>query len=403
VLFPAYYQAVTSKIYENGLIDFLGFSIKNTVLYDYALAVAYLFVAVASIFLSGVADYSGKRRFFMQAFTILGASACFGMYWFDGTNILYGIVLVAVAAVGYEIGVLFYNSFLPQIATPDMHDKISAKGYAWGYAGSMSLLAVNLIMLSYYDSLGFLSKLDVLRSSFLQVGIWWFLIAQIAIYFLKSKQSKHHKLEFAVIEKGLQELKQVWQFIQKRWSIKGFLLSFFFYSMGLQTLMLVAVLFGTNEIGISGSKLIITILIIQFVAIIGASFFAFVSKKWSNKTSIASMLFIWTVVCLASYFVSTELHFYILAAAVGLVMGGTQSQSRSTFSKMIPDNSEQPASFFAFYNITEKFAVVVGMLSFGLIEQLTGSMRNSSTSLSVFFIIALIVLAFTKLTPENEM
>ena len=383
VLFPIYYKSVTP---EN--IDIVGSNFKNTVIYDFALALAFLIIAFVSPVLSGIADYGGHRKRFLQAFTFIGAASCAGMAFFNGHNLIYGLATIIFAAIGYEGAVLFYNSFLPRIAEKSLHDKISGRGYAWGYAGSVILLAINLILIMKY-------KMPV-RYSFVQVGIWWFGFAWIAFYFLTDSKNGII-LSGKLMKKGFMELIKVQKKIFKDIITKRFLISFFFYSMGLQTLMLVAIMFGQSEIGIEGDKLIITILILQLVAIIGAVFFANISKKYGNKQSIVSMLFIWLAVCVGGYLLQTDIQFYILAGGVGLVMGGIQSQSRSTFSKLIPSDSDDTASYFSFYNFSEKMAIVLGMFSFGFIDQITGSARNSVIALGTYFVIALLILWWTPL------
>jgi len=396
VLFPIYYQQVTTSAFKSEIVNFLGFSIKNTVLYDYAIAFAYFIIILISPILSGIADYGGYRKRFMQFFTFLGSVSCFLMYWFNGSNLVFGISLVAFAVIGYAGSLVYYNSFLPIIATPDRHDKVSAKGFSWGYAGSMILLIVNLVTIENYQFFGFSGKLDALRFSFLEVGIWWFGIAQIPFYFLHDYPGQG-KFKTSTFTKGFKEIMLVFSNIKKQPVIKVFLLSFFFFSMGVQTVILVASLFGSAELGISGSKLIITIIIIQILGIIGSTLFAEVSSRMGNKFSLIIMLIIWSAICILAYFIKTENEFYIISAFVGLVMGGIQSQARSTYSKLIPESTIDTASYFSFYDITEKAAVVMGMFSFGFIEQLTGSMRNSTITLATFFIIALIIILFVKL------
>lgn len=385
VLFPIYYHAVTADE-----IEILGTSLTRTVIYDYALAFAFLVIAFISPLLSGIADYGSRRKLFMRLFTLLGAAACAGMFLFTGDNIGYGLLVVMLAAIGYEGAVLFYNSFLPRIAPKEMHDKLSGRGYAWGYGGSMVLLIINLVLVMNHDKFGFGTQKDALRSSFLQVGIWWFAFSWIALSILKDSTEIKHKTT-NLLSTGYKELMSVQKEIFSNATTKRFLLSFFFWSMGLQTLMLVAILFGKEEVGIEGIKLIITIIVLQLLAIVGATYFSHISKKHGNKKSIISMLFIWLAVCIGGYFVQTDWQFYILSGGVGLVMGGIQSQSRSAYSKLIPSSSNDTASYFSFYNFAEKIAIVLGMFSFGFLEQLTDNMRNGTIALAIYFIIALFI------------
>jgi len=401
VLFPIYYQQVTKAAFKSEIVNFLGLLVKNTVLYDYAIAFAYLIIIIISPILSGIADYGGYRKRFMQFFTFIGSVSCFLMYWFTGINLVFGISLVVFAVIGYAGSLVYYNSFLPIIATPDRHDKVSAKGFSWGYAGSMVLLIINLITIEKYQFFGFSAKLDALRFSFLEVGLWWFGIAQIPFFYLHDYPG-HGRFRASTLTKGFREIILVFTYIKKQRVIKIFLLAFFFFSMGVQTVILVASLFGSAELGISGSKLIITIIIIQILGIIGSTLFAEVSSRMGNKFSLIIMLIIWSAVCIFAYFIKTENEFYIISAFVGLVMGGIQSQARSTYSKLIPESTIDTASYFSFYDITEKAAVVMGMFSFGFIEQLTGSMRNSTITLASFFIIALIIILFLKLPQQQK-
>ncbi len=401
VLYPIYYSAVTESAFGSQMVYFMGMNIKNTVLYEYAVAVGYLTVIILTLTFSGIADMGGYRKRFMQFFTLLGSFACLGLYGFTGSNIGLGIVLPAVAIVGFAGSLVYYNSFLPIIATPDLHDKISARGFSFGYAGSMILLIFNLISINYYEWFGFSDAGQATRMAFIEVGLWWILVSQIAFYYLR-EQRKKVVLNREVLFKGFDEVLQVFRFIRKHSSMYRFLLSFFFFSMGVQTIIIVASLFGKAELEISDTKLIMTILIIQFVAIIGAIIFGRVSSRYGNKISLVWMLSIWIFICISAYFIQNEFQFFVLGALVGMVMGGIQSQARSTWSKLIPEGNTDTASFFSFYDSTEKLAIVIGMLGFGFIEQITGSMRNSALMLSLFFIVSLIIILFTKLNSLQK-
>ena len=400
VLFPLYYSSVTKKAFSGDMVEIFGFQIKNTVLYDYSFSAAFLLVAVISPLISGIADYKGTKKRFMMFFTALGAFSTFMMYWFTGDNILFGLSTVLFAAIGYEGAVLFYNAFLPEIATPELHDRISAKGYSWGYIGAVVLLAVNIVIIMNHKYFGFEDDIAAIRFSFLQTGTWWFGVSFFAFYYLKEPVRVATRKK--IILNGFHELLNVWNYIKTQSTIKRFLLAFFFYSAGLQTLMFISAIFGKTEIGIAGVQLIITILLIQLLAVIGAMFFSYVSRKRGNKFSLIVMIFTWLGVCVYGYELQTTIEFYILAAFVGLVMGGIQSLSRSTFSKLIPENSIDTASFFGFYNIAEKLAVVFGMFLFGFIEHLTGNVRNSILSLIVVFFISLIIMFLTKIPKYKQ-
>ncbi|MDO9255666.1 MAG: MFS transporter [Bacteroidales bacterium] len=400
VLYPIFYQQVTKKAFGSEMVTFMGMNIKNTVLYEYAIALGYFLVILLTLSLSGIADLGGYRKRFMQSFTVLGSFACMGLFFFTGENITLGLLLPMLAVLGFAGSLVYYNSFLPIIATPDRHDRISAKGFSFGYAGSMILLIFNIFSLQNYQMFGFSDSLEAIQFSFILVGVWWLAVSQIAFYFLREER-KEVSWDVTIFTRGFHEVFNVFGYIKKHKTMYRFLLSFFFFSMGVQTIIIVASLFGKAELGISDTKLIMTILIIQLVAILGAYFFGRVSTRYGNRTSLLWMLGIWVFVCLSAYYVHEEIQFYVLSALLGLVMGGIQSQARSTWSKLMPSDTTDTASYFSFYDSTEKFAIVIGMLGFGIIEQVTGNMRNSTLLLSLFFIVSFLIIAFTKLKKDE--
>lgn len=400
VLYPIFYQQVTRKAFGSEMVTFMGLNIRNTVLYEYAIALGYFLVILTTLSISGIADLGGYRKPFMRFFTMLGAFACIGLFFFTGENITLGLLLPMLAVLGFAGSLVYYNSFLPIIATPDRHDRISAKGFSFGYAGSMLLLIFNIFSLQKFEMFGFSDPLEAIRFSFIEVGIWWLAVSQIAFYYLREER-KEVKWNASILTRGFHQVGKVFGYIRKHKSMYRFLLSFFFFSMGVQTIIIVASLFGKAELGISDTMLIMTILIIQLVAILGAFVFGKVSGCFGNRTSLLWMLGIWIFVCFSAYAVHTDLQFYVLSALVGLVMGGIQSQARSTWSKLIPSDATDMASYFSFYDSTEKLAIVIGMLGFGVIEQVTGSMRNSTLLLSLFFVVSFLIIAFTKLKKEE--
>ena len=401
VLYPIFYQQVTRKAFGSEMVTFMGLNMKNTVLYEYAIAMGYFLVILMTLSLSGIADLGGYRKRFMQSFTVLGSFACMGLFFFKGENIGLGLLLPMLAVLGFAGSLVYYNSFLPIIATPDRHDRISAKGFSFGYAGSMILLIFNIFSVQKYQLFGFADSLEAIRFSFIEVGIWWLAVSQIAFYYLRENRKVVH-WDLTIFTRGFHEVFVVFGYIKKHKTMYRFLLSFFFFSMGVQTVIIVASLFGKAELGISDTMLIMTILIIQLVAILGAFVFGMVSTRFGNRTSLLWMLGIWIFVCFSAYNVHDDIQFYVLSALVGLVMGGIQSQARSTWSKLIPQNTTDTASYFSFYDSTEKLAIVIGMLGFGIIEQITGSMRNSTLLLSLFFIVSFLIIAFTKLKKEES-
>jgi MFS transporter, UMF1 family len=389
-IFPIYYIAVT-KTDLSDKVNFLGREYTNTTLYDFALAFAFLVVAIISPLLSGIADYSGNKKRFMQFFCYLGSLSCASMYFFTGLeNLWIGILTLILACIGWAGSLVFYNAFLPEIAEPKDHDSVSAKGFSMGYIGSGILLIINLVMVMKPDFLGISNAGMATRLSFLTVGIWWIVFAQITFYHLPNNVYSH-KSKGRYLFNGYLELKKVWKELKQHKQLAKFLTAFFVYNMGVQTVMLIATLFGSKELNLESSQLIIVVLVIQFVAIIGAYLFSFLSNKRGNIFTLKAAVLIWIGVCISAYFVYTARDFYFIAVIVGLVMGGIQSLSRSTYSKMLPE-TEDHASYFSFYDVTEKLCIVCGMALFGLIEQVSESMRNPILALILFFIVGFVLL-----------
>ncbi|HCW07858.1 MAG TPA: MFS transporter, partial [Cytophagales bacterium] len=351
-IFPVYYLATTQEAFHGDTVNFLGIDIKNSVLYSYAISFSFLVIVLLSPTLSGVADYVGIKKRFMQAFTYLGSSACIGLYFFTGENIGYGIICAVLASVGYAGSLVFYNGFLPEVATPDMMDKVSARGFAMGYTGSVILLIVNLIMILQYQWFGFDNATAATRFGFILVGIWWLSFSQIAFYYLHDRPTGK-KVSGHVFGKGIAELKKVFHWVRQQAVIKIFLLAFFIFSMGVQTVMLLAPLFGDKVIHMKANEMILVVLILQLLAIAGAFLFAWISKRKGNRFAISVALVIWILICVMGYWLQDKISFYTLAALLGFVMGGIQSMSRSTYAKLIPSESKDTASFFSFYDVME--------------------------------------------------
>lgn len=400
-IFPVYFNSVTKGLNPEDKVDFFGFQIVNTVLYSYSISFSFLIIAFISPLLSGIADASGKKLQFMKFFAYLGSIACVALFFFDGSNLEWGICFSVLASIGYAGSIVFYNAYLPEITTPDKYDLLSARGFALGYIGGVILLVLNLFMIQFPSVFMLPDDGMAARASFLITGVWWAGFAQIPFRNLpQNPYGKNIKREFLL--KGYQEIRKVWNEVKEIKVMNRFLASFFFYSMGVQTVMYLAATFGDKELGLPGDQLIMTILIIQLVAIGGSYFFAFVSKKYGNKNSLVVMVLIWIGICIGAYYVYSVEEFFVLAFVVGLVMGGIQSLSRSTFSKLIPASTTQHASYFSFYDVTEKLAIVLGTFSYGIIEQITGDMRNSALSLGLFFLVGLGFLLLVSI-PKTEL
>ena len=395
-IFPVYYLSTTQAAFGGETVQFFGIPVVNSVLYSYAISFSFLVIVFLAPVLSGIADFSGRKKRFMQFFTYLGSLSCIGLYFFTGENIEFGIVCAIFASIGFAGSLVFYNAFLPEVATDDKMDRVSARGFAMGYTGSVLLLVINLILYMKSDLFGFENGSAATRFGFILVGVWWMSFAQISFYYLEDRATGK-PITMGILGNGIKELKKVYRVVKDKKVMMRFLTAFFIYSMGVQTVMLLAPLFGDKVVGITGNEMIIVVLIVQIVAIGGAYFFALISKFKGNGFAIGTTLIIWIFVCVAGYFLKEKMSFYGLAGLLGFVMGGIQSISRSTYSKLIPKGTKDTASFFSFYDITEKLAIVIGSFSYGFIDMITGNMRNSMIFMSLFFVGGFVILQFARL------
>jgi UMF1 family MFS transporter len=399
-VFPLYYQALFSSA---GIeyITIFGGTIRSTPLITYTTAIAFIFISFLIPILSGIADFVGNKKVFMKFFCYLGAFSCMGLYFFNLENILTSLLFYFLALIGFWCSWIFYNSYLPDVAYPEQQDKLSAKGFSLGYIGSVLLLLFNLAMIMFPEFFGLgndgASKMKAMQISFVSVGVWWLVFSQYTFYYLPKGNANCNKVTWHILFDGYRELKSVYLSLSENRVLKSYLCAFFVYSMAVQTVMLVATYFGEQEInwGSDNQKtigLISSILIIQLVAVIGAQLTSKASSKFGNLPTLIVINLIWAVICVAAFFMTIPLQFYITAGFVGMVMGGIQALSRSTYSKFLP-NTKDTASYFSFYDVSEKIGIVIGMLIYGFIDQFTGSMRNSIVFLMLFFIVGAILLA----------
>jgi len=397
-IFPIYYGSLFQEIKT---INFFGSSIKYTAMISFITAFAFIIISIITPILSGIADYTGDKKKFMKFFVYLGSFSCIGLYWFDLKTIYLGLTFYFFALVGLWSSLTFYNSYLPDIAYPEQQNRASARGYSMGYIGSVILLLFNLSMVMNPELYGIDgSKADAsmlaMKYSFISVGIWWALFSQISFFYLP-KGNLINKITKDVLWNGFKELKIVLDQLMENIRLKRFLIAFFLYSMSLQTVLLIATYFGEAEIQWSNSSektigLIVAILLIQIVAIFGAILTARASERFGNLTVLIVINIIWAFLCIRAFYIHTPTEFYLIAGLVGMVMGGLQSLSRATYSKYLPTTNDT-ASFFSFYSVTEKIAIIFGMIMFGTIDQITGSMRNSVLFFAVLFIAGVILLS----------
>ena len=405
-IFPIFYGEL---FVENDYINFLGIYYKSSALIQHITSLVFLCLAILIPILSGVADFLGNKKNFMKFFCYLGSLSCIGLYFFDLENIYLGLSFYFLALFSFWASLVFYNSYLPDIAFPKQQDRISALGYSYGYVGSVLLLVFNLAMIMLPEFFGLSNennegKMQAMRISFLLVGLWWASFSQYTFYYLTqnlNNDDKKDAFKKSVIFSGFLELKEVWQILKKDISVKKFLIAFFTFSCALQTIILIATYFGDEEIlWKNGDEktigLIVSMLIIQLIAILGAMLTATVSNKIGNIKTLIFLNLIWFLLCLGAYFVQYPIEFYIIAGFVGMVMGGTQALSRSTYSKLIP-KTENTCSYFSFYQMSMILSVVLGTFMSGIVDQLTGSLRNSIIVFAVIFILGAILLRDIKM------
>jgi MFS transporter, UMF1 family len=404
-IFPAYFEAITGDGNETTTADkvhFLGREFVNTSLYNYALALAFLIVAIISPLLSSIADYRGNKKIFMNFFLTMGSLACAGLFFFDNNTLGVGILCMILGCIGFWASLVYYNSFLPEIAAPQDRDRISAKGFAYGYVGSVLLQLLCFVFVMKHDLFG-ITESKGSQISFLLVGIWWWGFGQFSLSRLPKSIPAGTGEQKNILTNGYRELRKVLNQLLHLPLLKRFLLAFFFFNMGVQTVMLAATLYGKSELQIPTENLIIAILIIQLIAIPGAYAISKLSAKIGNLEALMVCVLVWIGICIAGYKIPAKgiYEFYVLASVVGFVMGGIQSISRSTYAKLMPETKDT-ASFFSFYDVTEKIAIVIGMFSFGFINELTGSQRSSVLALMIYFIIGLLLLLYAKAGQKKQ-
>lgn len=394
VIFPIYYHATAVGIDGSDNVLFFGFEVNNNSLYSFTISAAAMTLVFLSPILTSIADYSGRRKMFMKFFCYLGAASCAYFYFFTKESLNSVMIAFGLSIVGWGGSIVFYNSYIPQIATEDNFDKLSAKGFVFGYIGSVILLIFNLLMILKPELFG-LTEADsksglTSRIAFLTVGIWWFGFAQIPFYFLPKDNSR--KFEFSWIKKGIKELGKVILEVRQNKILTKFLTAYFTYYLGVMTVIYVATLFAEDELKIPRDGLIATLLVIQLVAIPGSYLASYLSRKFGNSVALRIQVFVWFLVPLGAFFTTTATQFYVIAGMVGLVMGGIQSLSRSTFAKLIPEDIKHTASYFSLYDILEKASITTGTFIFGYLNAITGSMRTSILFLMVAFFLGFLLL-----------
>ena len=394
-VFPIFYEMIFSDAKKEN-VELFGMHIKATAMISFVTAFAFLIVAICSPILSGISDYLGNKKAFLRFFCYMGGISCISLYWFEVDNLFWSYTAYFFGLIGFWSSLVFYNSYLPDIAYPEQQDRVSARGFSMGYIGSTILLILNLAMVIFPSTFGIETSKMAMKISFIMVGVWCIGFSHITYYYLPKGNRNNVPFTRDFIFKGLHELKLVWKQLQQNIPLKRYLYSYFVFIMAVQTVMLVATYFGATEIAWETPSqkttgLIISILVIQLVAVLGAFLTSRASEKFGNINTLIFLNAFWATLCLFAYFVETPIQFYATAGFVGLVMGGIQSIARSTYSKFLPE-TDDTASYFSFYDVTEKVGIVIGMTIYGTIDVITGSMRNAIVFLGVFFVVGLLLL-----------
>lgn len=397
-VFPIYFNAQASAAATGHdpagrpLVSFFGMEVLASSLLIYAISAAFLIVAAISPLLTALADYSGRKKRFMQFFCALGALSCCALYSFTPDTLSPSILFYILATVGFAGSLVFYNSYLPEIASEENVDRLSARGFSLGYIGSTLLLILCLGLIMGASKLG-MEKGHATRLSFLLTGLWWGGFALIPFSRLPKDTGRPAaaggETGSRYLLNGFRELGKVWRELRHLTLLRWFLLSYFFACMGVQTVLYVATPFAEETLHMESDALILTILILQLLGVAGAVLFSRLSARLGNVKALAAAITVWAAVCAGGYFVQAGWSFYLLACSIGMAMGGVQSLSRSTYAKLIPEDTHDTASWFSFFDVTEKLGIVIGTASFSYISQVSGTMRNSLLVLMVFFILGL--------------
>jgi UMF1 family MFS transporter len=390
-IFPGYFEEYSPKT-----LSFGQFTFSNTALFSFSVSFAFIVIGLLSPLMSGIADASGRRLFFLRMFTLIGSVSCSSLFFFDGPEVWWlGTGAFILATIGFAGSLVFYDSFLPLIATEDKYNELSARGFTLGYIGSVLLLICILLMI--LQPAWFLLPNGQMgaRVGFLLVGVWWLGFSQYTFAHLPADQRV--RMNGHILSGGYREIMHAFANIRQLTELRTFLLAFFFYSAGVQTVIYLATLFAKKELGFGTSGLILVVLILQLVAIGGARLFSWLGNVRGNRFSILVMIAIWIFICGGAFFTYDKMAFYVLAGLVGMVMGGIQSLSRASYSFLIPEKSHDTTSYFSFYDVVYKMAIVGGTFLFGLVDNLTQNMRYSVLVLALLFVVGMYFMSKTRI------
>jgi len=383
-VFPIYYRTVAA----GGQSD-----ADATSRYAWATAIAIFIVAVVAPLLGAVADFAALKKRMLAVFLALGASSTAAMFWITEGDWSLALVLFAIANVGVAGSIVFYESLLPHLVREDELDRVSSAGYALGYLGGGTLLAVNLLMIQRPALFGIPDTATATRLTFVSVAIWW-VVFSIPLFRRVPEPAVQlgpgEQLGANALLAGARRLGVTFRELRRYRQAFVLLLAFLLYNDGIQTMIRMAAIYGTG-IGLPQGAMISALLLTQFIGVPCAFLFGIAAGRVGAKTAIFAGLSVYLVISVLGYFMSTATHFFILAGLVGMVQGGTQALSRSLFASMVPRH--KASEFFAFFGVFERYAGVLGPAIFALVVEYTGSGRSAILAVSGFFISGGAVLA----------
>uniref|UniRef100_UPI00158B364F MFS transporter n=1 Tax=Piscibacillus halophilus TaxID=571933 RepID=UPI00158B364F len=390
-VFPIFYNSVAAANLSEG---------AATSYYSFTQSIAVLIVAVMAPILGAIADYSAAKMKFLRFFAYMGMAGSILLFTVNEGNYILASLLFIIASVGFSGGNVFYDAFLPHVTNKDDMDRVSTKAYAFGYIGGGILLAINLLMIMKYSWFGLPSSKEATQLAFVSVGLWWFIFSIPLFKNLKEEkvvnQGKRTKSYVAI---GFSRIGETFKTLKHYKQLLIFIIAFWMFSDGISTIIRMATFYGAT-IGIGQNDLIAALLITQFVGIPCTLFFSKLAKWISAKKALTLALMVYVVIVILGYFMTSALHFYLLAVCVGTVQGGAQALSRSIFARMIPHNKH--AEFFGFYGITSKFAAIIGPAVFGITAGLTDNSRLGILSLIVFFVIGIVLLQLVNIEKGEQ-
>lgn len=393
VIFNHYFATVVAGG-ERG-VEFFGFRLHGASLFTFSISLSMLISAILAPFLGAVADASASKKRFLLIFCYMGVLFTGLLYFVGEGNYWRGAIFFILANIGFAGGNVYYNAFLPEISTDKNIGRISGLGWALGYIGGGALLALNLIMLKYPNLLGLGEGFFSVQDCFLSVSLWWFVFSLPTFFLLRERAQKIPlPAETGYLKEGYQRLRRTFGRIRTFRELTKFLVAYLIYNEGIETVIVMASIFGADVLKMETGEIILFFLMVQGIAFFGSLLFGFLADALGNKRTIIISLAIWSLIVIWAFRLGIIWHpkteYWVLGILTGIVLGGSQAASRSLQGVFTPDANS--AEFFAFYGVSGKFASIFGPLIYGILIALTGSVQSGILSVLVFFVVGGILL-----------